>query len=291
MNVSTRFHRISALATLCLSLVACGGGGSGGSAPATTPLPPTAPTAYVPDLRSFAVAWTSLVISEFALDVLHISAETGNCGVSGSTSYDVGSVKQTLSLCVTKSSPASAYTGQWSATSSVSGSLKTVTMSSPAITVADATAPAQAQYAITAGNVSGVDDFSSSTADVYTAVGFSLDALVGPANSSYRVGSNAPGSASQSVQNGVSTTLIKSAALGVSHAGNAWRYTVDNVRSVGDNRPDQGTIIVIDAAQPTTAATTITFGPGNSIVFASGGQSVSKGWADADVQAALIASR
>lgn len=301
MNLSTRISNSLTLAALTLSLAGCGGGGSDSSesavaaapppSPGTT-LPTTPPTAYTPDLRSFAVAWVGLQIAGTALDVLHITGETGNCGAGGSTRYDFGAVRQTLSQCVVRTSPDSAYTGSWSATNTTTGKVKSVAMSSPSLTVANPVAAGgQTQFAITAGNVGGLDDFSNDAVDVYSAVGFSLEARVGTANAFYRVGSNAAATASQSIQNGVATLLISSASLGVDYSGNAWRFTVQNLRSIGDNRPDQGTLIVADQSQPSTAATTVTFGTGNGLQFSSGGQSVVKRWSDADVQAALAAAR
>lgn len=293
MTPSIRFPTALTLAAWTLSLAACGGGGNDSSdsvaaAPPASVPPVTTPTAYQPDLRSFAVAWVSLQVAGTALDVLHISGETGNCGAGGSTSYDPGAVRQTLSQCVVKTSPDAAYTGSWSAT--VTGNVKNVAMSSPSLVITDPGATGQTQFAITAGNVNGLDDFSNDTVDVYSAIGFSLDALVGSANAAYHIGSNAAGTASQSLQNGVASLSIQSASLGVNYAGNAWRFTVQNLRSIGDNRPDQGTLVVADQSQPSTAATTVTFGASNALQFSSGGQSIAKNWSDADLQAALAAA-
>lgn len=279
------------LATL-LVVSACGGGGSDNATTGTPVVSPgTEPSAYAPDLQSFAVAWIALNLSLSAADMLHMAGNTGNCGGGGQTAYDLGAVRQTAQACVLKTNPVNAYTGGFSLTYTNGVNTRASTISSPALQVAAAAAPKAAQFSIDSGVISGIDDFSNDTADVYSAVTFSLQVTPAGAATPYRVGTNGPGTLTQSFANGTPALVVSSLDIGVNRAQGAWRLAVRGVATRGDSNPDAGSITVADQSKPASEQLTVSFGAGNNITFSAGGRSVTKLWGDADVRAALAAAR
>lgn len=286
-----KFAIACSLATL-LVVSACGGGGSNTTATGTPVVSPvTDPSAYTPDLQSFAVAWIALNLSLSAFDMLHMAGNTGNCGGGGQTAYDVGAARQTAQSCVLKTSPANAYTGGFALTFTNGVNTRSSTISSPTLQVAASAAPKSAQFSVDSGVVNGIDDFSSDTSDVYSVVTFSLQVTPAGAATPYRIGTNGPGTLTQTLANGTPALVVSSLDIGVDRTQGAWRFAVRGVASRGDSNPDTGSIAVADQSKPASEQLTVSFGPGNSITFSAGGRSVTKLWGDADVRAALAAAR